>query len=616
MAIGEAAALNLAAKLVEKASPAILQKISAKISDSVERTQVKFTKTFQRHIAWGIQRSKFVKTIVSKDKPVELEKIYVKLKLSCEDSHGILDDDINPTSDFGLRYIISGTGGAGKTILMKHLFNLSVDNILGLVPLFIELRSLDFSENEQLDAIIMAELHKDGANETLSLFRAGLAEGIFAIFLDGFDEINPEYAEKALDLISRFSRQYPQISIVASTRLATGLQNLQDFTTYHLSPLDKAQAIELVEKTSFDKDSKSKFLKALKGNLYDKHPSMLSLPILLVMMLLTFRTYADIPDRMTVFYGQAFETLYSIHDSENKNRYRRIHHSKLPPDLFKKVIQAFCYISLSKHELEFTSETLSRNISDALKITNMDVKTESFENDIVKNVCIIQPDGISYVFVHRSFQEYFAAGFALNFFGEKHFNIIDRIALAPGSNVASMMFEMNSALFEKMWILPKLKWMLAKLKSMEDEPLYKKANIIFESLTFVNGKFSATIYGDVDNLFWVASIFGTLYRKELNIVFLLNNLNLDTQDIIENDGYIRLKSAVMLEKAASTKYSKKDNLLKRDRIELNEHTEELLKRSNLKDLWEVYVKDVEDALSAVQDRVEKQISVTEELLMP
>lgn len=69
MAIGEAAATVAAKKALERAMPSI-DKIGGRLSTSIDRFRVQFTKTFEKHIAKSLQKSRYVKTIVSKDKPI------------------------------------------------------------------------------------------------------------------------------------------------------------------------------------------------------------------------------------------------------------------------------------------------------------------------------------------------------------------------------------------------------------------------------------------------------------------------------------------------------------------------------------------------------------------
>ena len=61
-----------------------------------------------------------------------------------------------------------------------------------------------------------------------------------------------------------------------------------------------------------------KFIDNVKKHLYDKHKSFLSNPLLTTMMLLTFDQFAEIPEKMFLFYEQAFDTLFLKHDATKR----------------------------------------------------------------------------------------------------------------------------------------------------------------------------------------------------------------------------------------------------------------------------------------------------------
>lgn len=459
----------------------------------------------------------------------------MNLNLRDEENKTVLDDSVNPTSSQGLRYVVSGTGGAGKTVLMKHLLNMSINNRQGMIPLFIELRNLEFNNYQYLFESILSEMRSEGADESSSLFRAALDEGLFAIFLDGFDEINPDTIDKATKLISKFSRTFINCSIIISTRPGTAAHSLHDFTVFHLNPLDRNQAIELVEKTKFDAASKSRFLQALKKDLYKKHPTMMSIPILIVMMLLTFRSYADIPDRMTVFYGQAFDTLYSIHDAEGKESYKRVHHCGLPPDTFRKVLNAFCYLSLSKYEIEFSSIKLREFIKSAILITRVDADCDSFINDLVKNVCILQPEGINYVFVHRSFQEYFAACFAASYSGNKIYSVYEQILMVAGPDFARMLIEIDKSKLFRVWTLPKLTAYLKELEKISALPIREMFGYFFSNLWVDRGQVNAISQRRRAEPIRTSSIMSSILDRSLSATQMLHQIKLRDDDILALD---------------------------------------------------------------------------------
>jgi len=171
----------------------------------------------------------------------------------------------------------------------------------------------------------------------------------------------------------------------------------------------KEQAISLIKKTDFDLSIKNQFIKDLDEKLYIKHTSFASNPMLLNIMLLTYDNYAEIPEKMHLFYSNAFETLYSKHDA-TKGGFKRTLKSGLPLDSFRKIISKFCFITYYQCKLEFTYDDLIFYLKKS-KINDVNYEVENIIYDLKNNICFLYEDGVFYYFSHRSFQEYFTALF-------------------------------------------------------------------------------------------------------------------------------------------------------------------------------------------------------------
>ena len=128
-------------------------------------------------------------------------------------------------------------------------------------------------------------------------------------------------------------------------------------------------------------------------------------------MLLTFDNYAEIPEKLHLFYSNAFETLYSKHDA-TKAGYRREMRSSLSYDSFRKVFAYFCFVTYYQSKYEMTHEELLSFLKKVSKsINTVDFDAENYILDLVNSICVLYKEGVSYKFTHRSFQEYFTAIF-------------------------------------------------------------------------------------------------------------------------------------------------------------------------------------------------------------
>ena len=183
-------------------------------------------------------------------------------------------------------------------------------------------------------------------------------------------------------------------------------------------------------------------------------------------MLLTYEEFAEIPDKMHMFYSQAFDTLYQKHDAQ-KEQYQRRTHAGLTREDFKSCFATFCAMSYLEQNYSFDEATLletARNAVNYSKQTSSKqtskafakVTPKQFIDDLRESVCMLQADGLEMTFVHRSFQEYFAALFVTNVHGSTAKKIVDEYALRFGDSVMTMALDMDREAIEKEWVLPSI----------------------------------------------------------------------------------------------------------------------------------------------------------------
>jgi len=242
---------------------------------------------------------------------------------------------------------------------------------------------------------------------------------------------------------------------------------MPEFSVLKTRPMKIGQIIEVIGKVDYDKEVRDKLISELKSGLYERHKSFLSNPLLATIMLLTYDQTADIPNKVTLFYKQAFETLYQRHDAA-KGVYKRGHHAGLPLDEFESIFSAFCYRTYINSKYEFSESELLRFFREAIKFCGIESNTEFVVKDSIESVCLIQPDGLVYIFSHRSFQEYFTAVFLSLYRGSDSAEVMQRALNGHrGDNVIEMLHEINPYLFENSYILPNIiKW-ISKVERLQ-----------------------------------------------------------------------------------------------------------------------------------------------------
>ncbi|WP_346349485.1 NACHT domain-containing protein [Lactococcus petauri] len=307
------------------------------------------------------------------------------------------------------KVIIVGTGGIGKSFLMKHIFVNQIDQSES-IPIFIDLKSMNSNENIDtldLEEFIYSIVYNQGLSISKDEFSFTLNKGVYTILFDGFDEINNIHQNKFQTELIKISEKYHLNRYVVSSRPLDVFVGWETFIEYEVKKLSKEQSTNLIGRLDYDSNIKELFIKALNEKLYDSHGSFASIPLLLTVMLMTFEADANIPDDLTEFYNQAFYTLYLKHDA-SKSGYKRQLKAKLPAEKFKEIISFVAMQTFLRKEVEFDIEEVGLYLKKYNEVHKIGFKTSDFIYDAIHSACLLIQEGTTLYFTHRSFQEYFA----------------------------------------------------------------------------------------------------------------------------------------------------------------------------------------------------------------
>ncbi len=428
------------------------------------KAQIAFRTAFKQYLKEAISKYGNIKTILYRDRPVYLYDFYIPLDIA-NDKVNLRSVNSSKLFKEGKFFVITSTAGSGKSTLFKHLF-LDTIKTMTRIPIFIEIRALNNSDKSIIDQLYETLNHL-GFNLEKKYLTTCLASGVFAIFLDGFDELQMKLRPRVSKEIASLADRYPQNCYIVSSRPDNRFISWDKFTVLKTKALDKGKACELIQRLDYDKDTKNLFIKDLSSKLYDKHAYFLSNPLLLTIMLMCYHQYAKIPNKKSLFYAQAFETLYSKHDA-TKTGYRRQMHAKLAIDDFARVLSCFCILTHCRAQVTFDQTTVLEHLDQSMKITGISFNKEDYLRDLLESVCILTPDGINITFTHRSFQEYFAAKYIAAAKEIVQKKLLDKEFKKYESNeMLSLLLEINPDLVETEIIIP-------RLKSIMDEIDYKK----------------------------------------------------------------------------------------------------------------------------------------------
>ena len=161
------------------------------------------------------------------------------------------------------------------------------------------------------------------------------------------------------------------------------------------------------------------------------------------MMLMTFNENATIPSKLTEFYKSAFQTLLTWHDA-TKDSFER--DRTLNVDEFRKVFSTFCLVTYYDQNFEFDEAQFREYIRKALDYHNLTTDLDAVRDDICEAVNLIQRDGLNFTFIHRSFQEYFAAECAMQVVSGKASEFLEVFSKRFFDSVFEMCYEIHPEL--------------------------------------------------------------------------------------------------------------------------------------------------------------------------
>ncbi|MGF6093155.1 NACHT domain-containing protein [Pseudomonas sp. 18173] len=432
------------------------------------------------------------KSFFLRDQPTNLYDYYVPIGIRCGRSQ-LPEPSLTNCLATSNRIIISGTGGSGKSVLMKHLFLDCIDSD-DYAPVMLELRDLN-EDDKDLDSFITDTLSSFDFKTTGLYIQKAKKSGHFCFFLDGFDEVDHSKRKKLLKEIKHLSNKYQSCPIFISSRPDESFEGLDDFTKFNIQPLDLPSASILVEKLPFDTEIKEKFIKELHSKLFKRHRSFLSNPLLLSIMLLTYGENAEIPTKLSIFYNQAYEALFRRHDSY-KGGYTRSRLTTLDSQDFSRTFALFSLQSYEKREFKMSRSTCISYLDKCRKINGKDFTSENYLQDLLSAVCLLVDDGLEVAFSHRSFQEYFVALYISTEAPEIQSKLIKRYSPNIKSDkVISLLHEINPDLVERSLILPELEKLFSALKVKNKIGITHSAKYLkmtFSILNISQGKCSAT----------------------------------------------------------------------------------------------------------------------------
>ncbi|MBX8575633.1 NACHT domain-containing protein [Pseudomonas cichorii] len=400
------------------------------------------------------------KSFFIRNQPTDLYDYYVPIGIFCNSSF-IPEPDTKTCLTNNKKIVISGSGGSGKTILIKHLFLDCIEKG-DYAPILIELRDLNTSDSS-LDEAIKETLENFGFKTQGEYIEKSKKAGNFCFFLDGYDEVNHKRRTQLIREIKRLISRHPKCPVIISSRPDDVFNGIEDFSVYNILPLDLDSAKNLVKKLPFDEETKTKFTFDLEKSLFAEHQSFLSNPLLLSIMLLTYGEYSEIPSKLSIFYNQAYEALFLRHDAY-KGGYSRDRLTTLDIQDFARVFSVFSLQTYDRSEFRMSRSNCLTYIDKSKQATRKAFTADEYLSDLLSAACLLMEDGLDITYAHRSFQEYFVALHISVAPPEVQEKLLERFWKRMRSDmVIGILYELNPDLVERALIIPKLEKLLSAI---------------------------------------------------------------------------------------------------------------------------------------------------------
>tara|TARA_R110002072_G_scaffold174234_2_gene329168 strand:- start:256 stop:2205 length:1950 start_codon:yes stop_codon:yes gene_type:complete len=442
-----------------------LKELLKKVGD---QSRLQMAENLSAYTEQLLQKHCNVKTLFYGDSPRFIYDFFVYQDIG-NSKHEFQDVCVRDMLAVGTRFLISGIGGAGKSILMRHLLYDSVKSI-DYMPVFIELRDLNSSEASLFDYILY-EVAKFGLNIEDPTLDAMLSDGKVMLFLDGFDELKLNIRDSVRKDIIEFADRFPEIRIVVSSRPEEEKTGWHQFMEFGMRPLSVDKIEKLVNFLKMDDTKRSQFLVDIKEKLIVSHESFLSNPLLLTLMAVSYSRNASIPTRRHLFYEQVFDAMWNQHDAMKEN-FAREKTCGLHKDDFMMLFGGVSLHTYKDSAVSFSPSVAKQAVARSSRLLGIMVDPDLFIGDLVIATCMMIRDGIDLRYTHRSFQEYFTAYFV----GKMSVDIRTKIwnelfSRMMFDSVFDLLYEMESASVESEFLIPRLRNMIEEVECSEDPHL-------------------------------------------------------------------------------------------------------------------------------------------------
>jgi len=357
---------------------------------------------------------RFIKTLWQFETAVDVESFYCSPHIIFPTTKGrksAIRKRIDTISLFGKKrnILIRGIAGQGKSILLRHLCIKEFE--LGeRIPIFIEFRRIQ--KNESLFNHISSFLDILDLPIDETLFKILLQSGKFIFFLDGFDEIWEEQQLKILSELEYLSSVSQNSQFIITSRPNISIEMSSCFDVFTLDDLKGDEYKTVIRKLASSRNYANLLIKEISSN-EANITELLCNPLMVTLLIILYKSYQVIPDKLTDFYDSLFQVLLSRHDG-TKPGFKRERRCLINDKQYREIFDSVCFEAGKIIQYIFDYSTIYGLVGKSTGLLDINVDPDKYLRDIVEVTCLILKEGEEYRFIHNSVQEYFAASFIRN----------------------------------------------------------------------------------------------------------------------------------------------------------------------------------------------------------
>ncbi len=321
------------------------------------------------------------------------------------------------------------------------------------IPIFCELRFV--TKDRPLKEYIFSSFDRLGFKIDEEIFAFYASTGKFVLMLDGFDEVDDDFASFVIEQIDFLADKFPSLQMVLTSRPDAGVQRSARFRVFRLAGLSLRDHLPFYKKLLGDDKFALEVTEAIKGSESDIK-SMLKTPLLLNLLVLIYRKQPKVPKNVEEFYDRLFDILLHEHDF-SKGAYRRKRVATLGEREARRLFEAFCFASRLRDHKTLTLQDCEQCLDEAMAKTAIRISKDKYLEEMVKIACLMQKEGNRYHFLHKSVQEFYASSFVANSqekFGDSFYSLLRNEKWKRWRQELEFLSQIDSYKFSKFFFIP------------------------------------------------------------------------------------------------------------------------------------------------------------------